>query len=107
MAHLDGIDSEQQNMRPILIVSNNHLNETSSNVVAIPLTSQKKKFMPFHYILYRKNYPFFTQEKNTCLSECICHLSVNRIERYLGTIFSKDMIGILDCLQYVWKEKTK
>lgn len=100
-----GYDSEQRGVRPVLVIQNDYLNSTSNNVVVVPITSQSKKKQPFHYVLNKENYPFFTKQKNTILPECVCHISKNRLERKLGMIFAKDMLQIIDILQYVFKEK--
>lgn len=106
MADLNmGCDNEQRGVRPVLVVQNDHLNDTSNNVVVIPITSRNKKKQPFHYVLNKENYPFFTKQRNTVLSECVCHISKKRLERKLGMIFAKDMLQIIDLMQYVFKEK--
>lgn len=102
-----GCDNEQKGVRPVLVIQNNRLNETSNNVVVVPITSRSKKNQPFHYILYKENYPFFTKQKNTILPECVCHISKKRLERKLGVIFYKDISQIIDLIQYVFKEKSK
>lgn len=102
----NGFDSEQSGVRPVLVIQNDYLNNTSKNVVVIPITSRNKKTQPFHYTLYKENYPFFTKQKNTILPECICHISINRLERKLGVIFAKDMLQIIDIIKYVFVNKT-
>jgi mRNA interferase MazF len=102
---LDSIDHEQSGIRPCIVLQNNYLNITSDNVVIIPLTSQKKKKQPFHYNLYKENYPFFNKATNIVLSECITCVSKSRLERKIGMIFYKDLLGIFEALQYLWLEK--
>lgn len=99
------VDHEQSGARPYIIVSTNHLNDTSGNVVVAPITSQKKKEQPFHYLLFKENYPFFTKEKNIVLTECLTCVSKSRLERLLGKIFYKDLTGIIENMQYVFVEK--
>ena len=100
-----GQDSEQQNLRPCIIISANIRNESSPNVFVFPITHAKKKMQPCHYVLYKKNYPFFTYKENTVLCEEGRSISKNRLERQLGIIFSKDIIEILKCKEFVFIEK--
>lgn len=44
----DCIDSEQQGLRPAVILSNNKNNKFSSVVQIAPITSQKKSILPVH-----------------------------------------------------------
>ena len=100
-----GEDSEQQNVRPCIIISANIRNESSPNVFVFPITHAKKKMQPCHYVLYKKNYPFFTYKENTVLCEEGRSISKNRLERQLGIIFSKDIIEILNCKEFEKKKK--
>ena len=100
-----GEDSEQQNVRPCLVMSVNIRNESSPNVFVFPITHAKKKKQPCHYVLYKENYPFFTYKENTVLCEEGRSISKNRLERMLGKIFYKDIIEILKCKEFVFVEK--
>ena len=100
-----GDDSEQQNVRPCIIISANIRNESSPNVFVFFFFFSKKKMQPCHYVLYKKNYPFFTYKENTVLCEEGRSISKNRLERQLGIIFSKDIIEILKCKEFVFIEK--
>ncbi len=107
MVELDGIDSEQQNVHPVIVVSNDILNKSSRNIVIFPITHQNKKSMPFHYVLNKENYPFFTYRRNIVQPECVRHISKNRLQRYIGTIFAKDLVEILKCKEYIFIEKNR
>lgn len=107
MCNLDGINNEQRGVHPVLIVSTNILNQTSNNVVVFPITHQNKRKMPFHYYLYKDNYPFFNYKKNIVQPDCVRSISKNRLERFLGTIFAKDMLEILKTKEYIFVEKIK
>ena len=100
-----GEDSEQQNVRPCIIISANIRNESSPNVFVFPITHAKKKMQPCHYVLYKENYPFFTYKENTVLCEEGRSISKNRLERQLGIIVSKDIIEILKCKEFKKKKK--
>lgn len=102
----DSIDHEQKGVRPCLVISANIRNNNSSNVFIFPLTHAKKKQQPCHYKLYKESYPFFNYKENIVLCEEGRSISKNRLERKLGMIFSKDIIEILKCKEYIFIEKT-
>lgn len=107
MADLRGMDSEQKGVHPVLIVSTQYINRTSPNVIAFPITHQNKKRMPFHYVLHKRDYDFFLYDRNIVQPECMKHISINRLQRYLGKISEKDMFLILQNKEYVFIEKNK
>lgn len=98
----NSIDHEQSGIRPCIVLQNDYLNQTSDNVVIVPLTSKRKKQQFFHYVLYKNDYPFFNKEENIVLSECITCISKSRLERKLGTISTKDLNEILKTKEYVF-----
>lgn len=59
--------------RPVLIVSNNKCNYFSPTVTVVPLTSEKKKFLPTHVTVYLKNV------KNTILCEQVMPVNSEEI----------------------------
>ena len=102
---IDSIDHEQSGIRPCIVLQQNHLNDTSGNVMIAPITSQLKKEQPFHYFLYKENYPFFSKSKNIVLTECMTCVSKGRLERLLGKVFYKDITGIIENMKYVFIKK--
>lgn len=60
---IDSVGHEQSGVRPCLVIQNDILNETSDNVIVIPLTSQQKRYS--HFIIYyiRKIIYFFVKMK--------------------------------------------
>lgn len=90
--------SEQQGVRPSLIVSNNKNNKYSDVVIVIPITSKKKKFLPTHYILYKKDYPWLRFDENTVLTEQIRCVSRQKLQRKLGRINILDLLHIIEKL---------
>lgn len=105
MADLCGMDSEQKGVHPVLVISTQFINRASPNVIVFPITHRDKKRMPFHYILYKKDYDFFLYERNTVQPECMKHISINRLQRYIGKISKKDISSILQNKEYVFIEK--
>lgn len=77
--------SVQSGYRPVFIVSNNMNNEHSPILNVIPLTSRQKKKLPVHVEL--SNYEEYgLQAKSTMLIEQITTISIDDIDRYVGTI---------------------
>ncbi len=105
MVNLDGIDSEQKNVRPVVIMSANIRNEKSPNLFIFPITHAMKKQQPCHYILNKDKYDFFVYTKNIVLCEEGRSISKKRLERYLGTIDEYDIEEILKIKEYVFIEK--
>lgn len=105
MVNLDGIESEQQNVRPVVVVSANIRNEKSPNIFVFPITHATKKQQPCHYILSNEKYDFFAYTKNIVLCEEGRSISKKRLERYLGTIEENDILEILKIKEYVFIEK--
>lgn len=107
MANMTGMDSEQKGVHPVLIMSTKSLNNTSSNAIVFPITHQNKKKMPFHYVLTKEKYNFFTYENNIVQPECMKHMSVNRLQRKMGSISQQDIEIILQYKEFVFIEKNK
>lgn len=105
MASLDGVDSEQKNARPVIIISANIRNETSPNVFIFPITHANKKKQPCHYTLDKDKYPFFIYNKNIILCEEGRSISKKRLERFLGQIEEEDVLEILKIKEYIFIEK--
>lgn len=80
----------QKKLRPYLIISNNKNNEHSSTVLAIPLTTKKKKNLPTHYKVIINN------KTNTVLAEQIVCLNKTDIADYIDTINDFDLKQIED-----------
>lgn len=92
----EGVGSEQESVRPALIVSNNLNNAYSDTIIVCPITSQKKKELPTHYILTKQDYPFFKRDISTVLCEQIRCVSRERLGMILGSINDNDWNGILE-----------
>lgn len=103
---LDGIESEQQNSRPCVVVSADVRNEKSNNVFIFPITHAKKKAQPCHYVLRKEDYDFFTYKENLVLCEEGRSISKSRLQRKLGNISVSDVEEILKVKEFVFVEKT-
>ena len=77
------VGSEQGGMRPVLIIQNNKGNFHSSSVIAVLVTSQKKKYMPTHVKLFRDT---GLKRKSVALCEHIVTLDKASLLSYIGSI---------------------
>lgn len=90
--------SVQSGTRPCVILQNFIGNSCSPTTICLPITSsQTKSEIPPHYVLYKRDYPFFDCEVNTVLCEQVVTVDVeNQVQKYLGTINSKDRRALFD-----------
>lgn len=99
----DGVGSEQQNVRPSLIVSNNMNNRFSNTLIVCPITSRKKKQLPTHYTITNDKYPFLQRKENIVLCEQIRCVSRDRLQMSLGCIDDEDWENILERIKINFK----
>lgn len=90
------VGSEQKGDRIALIVQNNVGNNFSPTTWAIPITSQNKKELRTHHILYKEKYPFLRYDENTVLVEQLVTRDKCRLGRYIGKIDDKDFTIIIE-----------
>jgi mRNA interferase MazF len=91
-ADLDGIGSEQQGRRPVLILQDNSLNESSPTAIIVPITSViKHPFMHSHVIL-DKSCPL--RERSMVLCEQIRVIDRQRLDYFVGRLGQVEMQGI-------------
>ena len=88
----ENIGSEQSNRRPILIISNDRINRTAANIIALPISSKLKfnddgKTLKFksHYLLTKELYPFLDRD-SAVLTDSIRSISKIRLEESLGKV---------------------
>lgn len=108
------LGSEQNEERPVLIVSNNRINSTSTNIKVIPLSktlktktiNQKGKTQTVpkyrtHFFLEKTKYPFLTY-RSAAMVEGLTTVSKIRLGKYLGNILDEDLKRILSRLKWVF-----
>lgn len=80
--------SVQNGTRPCVILQNAIGNSCSPTTICLPITSSTTKSpIPPHYILNKKDYPFFDYEQNTILCEQVTTIDVNKqVQKYLGML---------------------
>ena len=79
---------EQQNERPLLIISNNKQNEIERLLVVVPLSRSIEKIYPFQVAT------FFNGEAGKVKCEQVRAITSERLERKLGSLTEKEMNAI-------------
>lgn len=101
-ANLDPIiGSEQNGIRPVVIIQNNLGNKYSPTVVVAPITSIiKKEKLPTHIIITTPN---IMQNKSMILLEQIRTIDKKRLMESIGTLDDKDLDLINKKLSNIFK----
>lgn len=98
---------EQGGLRPVIIVSDNHLNGCASHhtVLVIPCTTKVKDY-PTHYIFefspenMVQYYPYLENTKTTCaMANKLRNIDKSRLRKFMGTMspqFMEEIQNILD-----------
>jgi len=86
------IGSEQEAVRPAVIVSNDIGNDYAPIVEVVFLTTKKKKPLPTHTTV-------MCEVPSTALCEQITTISKERISEYIRTCTSKEMQAIEQCMR--------
>lgn len=101
--------SEDGEVRPVLIISNDLINSSAPNVTVIPLTKRleikkvKGKDVPkyrSHYFLMKSKYDFLKFNSAT-KAEDVITVSKIRLGEHLGNIDDDDLIKIVTRLKWV------
>jgi mRNA interferase MazF len=79
---------EQQNERPLVIVSNNKQNEIERLLVVVPLSRSTEKVYPFQVAT------FFNDEPGKTKCEQVRAITIERLERKLGSLTEKEINAI-------------
>lgn len=91
----DAIGSEQDGIRPAVVIQNDHGNQHSPTTIVAMITSQKKKKMPVHVKLHSPEL-----KKNSCvLLEQVRTVSVDRLDKYICTLDKSEMSEISKALR--------
>lgn len=87
-----GIGSEQDGIRPVLIIQNDTGNKYSPTVIAAAITSKEKRSdLPTHVCL---GIDFGLRESSIVMLEQIRTLDKSRLGRYVGRIDDKTMQSV-------------
>jgi len=94
----DALGSEQQYRRPVLIIQNDDLNQTSPTTIIVPFTAQiKHPFLQAHYIL-DKHCPL--HERSMLLAEQVRAVDKQRLQNYIGRLKDEDMLAVEQALRF-------
>ena len=78
---------KKRGMRPVLIIQNNKGNANSCSVIAVPITSRRKKALPTHVALDRRH---GIKRPSVALCEDIMTIEKRCLLDYIGTIVNTD-----------------
>ncbi|WP_171046333.1 type II toxin-antitoxin system PemK/MazF family toxin [Lentibacillus cibarius] len=109
------IGSEQGEERPVVILSNNRINSSSTNVMIVPLTKNLKKRriktkkgiiknapkIRTHYFLMKDKYPFLSYN-SAAMTEGITTISKIRIGKHMGKLSDQDLTAIQSRLKWIF-----
>ncbi len=87
------VGSEQRAGRPAIIVSNNMNNKYSNTLEVVYITTQPKKDMPTHVMVYG------TGRKSTAICEQIHTVDYRRLGNYCGCCTKQEMEAIDNALK--------
>lgn len=88
-----GRGSEQQGIRPVLIVQNDIGNHFGNTVLVVPITSQMKKDMPTHVQISQGTAGL--AKDSTALVEQMRTVDKSRLKNYIGA-FTSDMMNVVN-----------
>lgn len=83
LIHLTGCGSEQNGIRPVVVIQNDVGNRFSPTTVVVPITSQKKKDIPTHVELHPED---GVVKPSTVLCEQPFAIDKSRLMKKLGTL---------------------
>lgn len=94
------IGSEQNGIRPVVVIQNNLGNKYSPTVIVAPITSiLKKKELPTHIIIDKKD---FLKSKSMILLEQIRVLDKSRLKEYIGKLQNSEVKEIERKLSFIF-----
>ena len=92
------VGSEQDGIRPAIVVSNNKCCAFSDVVYVTPITSQIKKQLPQHYNMNSDLFPFLETD-SVALCEQTRPVSKLRLKEKLGNISLAELYEIICCIK--------
>jgi mRNA interferase MazF len=90
--------SEQEGVRPCVIVSNDVNNKFSTMLIVVPITSREKKDLPTHFKIDKHKYSFFDSEENIVLTEQVRCIASSRLIKKIGELDEKDLDNVIYAL---------
>jgi mRNA interferase MazF len=106
------INTELEEVRPVLVVSNDLINQTADNITIVPLTKhlkyrknrkgQKVPMYKSQYFLWKNKYSFLTYD-SAVKGEEVKTISKIRITTKMGNIDTDDLEKVLARLEWVFK----
>lgn len=91
------VGSEQDGIRPVLIIQNDIGNKHSPTVIVIPITSRVKTKLPTHIPL--KASKFCLEKDSVILAEQVRTLDKSRIKSKIGSLDNETMEKVKEALK--------
>ena len=90
------IGSEQDGIRPVLVIQNDTGNKYSPTVITVPISSKKKNSLPIHVPLSGTE---VMPKESMILTEQIRTLDRRRLKKYLGSLDNEIMDKVNEALK--------
>lgn len=91
------VGSEQDGIRPVLIVQNNLGNKYSPTVIVVAITTQKKTILPTHIPVQKEKYGL--PKNSIILAEQLRTLDKSRLKEKIGEFDSEIMNKVKEALK--------
>lgn len=91
------VGSEQDGVRPVLIVQNDVGNKYSSTIIGLAITSKMKVNLPTHILI--KGYKYGLPKDSIILAEQIRTLDKTRLKNKIGHLDKKTMEKVKEALK--------
>ncbi|EDT71054.1 PemK family protein [Clostridium perfringens D str. JGS1721] len=79
--------SEQNGLRPVVIIQNNLGNKHSRTLIVAPITSQNKNDLSVHSKIYSK----YLEKDSTILLEQITTIDKNKVKNFVGCLTNSEL----------------
>ncbi|MDM0997251.1 type II toxin-antitoxin system PemK/MazF family toxin [Clostridium perfringens] len=79
--------SEQNGLRPVVIIQNNLGNKYGRTLIVAPITSQDKKDLPVHSEIYNNS----LEKDSTILLEQLTTIDKNKIKEFVGHLTRNEL----------------
>ena len=91
------IGSEQNGIRPVLVIQNDVGNKYSPTIIALAITSKKKKEIPTHVLLDGKKYGL--SKDSIILAEQVKTIDKKRLIKKIGMLDEAKMIEVKNAIK--------
>ncbi|MDM0612398.1 type II toxin-antitoxin system PemK/MazF family toxin [Clostridium perfringens] len=79
--------SEQNGLRPVVIIQNNLGNKYGRTLIVAPITSRDKKYLPVHSEIYNNS----LEKDSTILLEQVTTIDKNKVKEFVGHLTRNEL----------------